>query len=57
MIENRLYRIQKRITHIYTMKKPTRLIFHIEYIKNGFFMHEIYPNNKSKIDLFNKNKK
>lgn len=53
---NRLLYIQKRITHIYTMKKPSRFIFRIEYLDNNqFIVHEIYPNNK--IDLFNKNKK
>lgn len=55
---NRLLYIQKRITHIYTVKKPTRFTFRIEYLNNDqFIAHEIYPNIKSKIDLFNKNKK
>ena len=53
---NRLLYIQKRIT--YTVKKPTRFTFRIEYLNNDqFIAHEIYPNIKSKIDLFNKNKK
>ena len=59
-LNNKIFYITRRISHIYTMKKKSnRFTLRVEYLPNntGFILHEFYPNNIVNIKLENINKK